>query len=315
MDAYKRYFDYALMCICGIPSIRLMGTVDDWSSIVERVKVLSEWDLQWWTDALLPICEQFVRAAQGEIDGAFWRSIYKPAAAYGGDQATGWITDLFPYTHNRATSRATRKNYLLEMAVENRTPDTGLPIGSFPTSLSQVPIRVELPDGTKTEFDLTAGLVSVGYDSESQSVVPEIGWAVSVASEFDQCVRRLGEAYGWAPREDVLGFEPGPGLRVTVALRTEYIGELNTETFTFETDKMHAKVELDGRQLYGSIVGHYLDGRGTLGIIARHRPEAGPEQLFVLGELVDDDLVNGTVVFDSDEAFLKALIGEANAEF
>ena len=38
---------------------------------------LDVFDLRWWLDHLLPICDQFVRAARGEIDLPHWRSICK----------------------------------------------------------------------------------------------------------------------------------------------------------------------------------------------------------------------------------------------
>lgn len=99
MAAFKKYFDYRLVCICGIPRITLEGTVDDWREIRRRVDVVAEYDLQWWAAALRPVCDALVETAAGRPDPEFWRSIYKPAEAYGGDVATGWLMRLFPYHH------------------------------------------------------------------------------------------------------------------------------------------------------------------------------------------------------------------------
>src|SRR5262245_44191017 len=33
MDAFERYFDYTMNCVCGIPRVELEGTVDDWREI------------------------------------------------------------------------------------------------------------------------------------------------------------------------------------------------------------------------------------------------------------------------------------------
>jgi fructose-1,6-bisphosphatase/inositol monophosphatase family enzyme len=69
----------------GIPSITLTGTVADWQQIRERVDVIAELDLAAWCRSLAPIADRFVRAAAGDVDVAFWRRIYNPADAYGGE--------------------------------------------------------------------------------------------------------------------------------------------------------------------------------------------------------------------------------------
>jgi hypothetical protein len=85
LDAYSPFFSYWLMCICGIPSITLTGTVADWQQIRERIDVIAELDLATWCGSLAPIADQFVRAAAGDVDVGFWRRIYNPADAYGGE--------------------------------------------------------------------------------------------------------------------------------------------------------------------------------------------------------------------------------------
>ncbi|WP_442935794.1 DUF4419 domain-containing protein [Nostoc sp.] len=36
MNAFQKYFDYVMYCVCGIPEITLLGTVEDWQSISDR---------------------------------------------------------------------------------------------------------------------------------------------------------------------------------------------------------------------------------------------------------------------------------------
>jgi hypothetical protein len=63
MDAYHRYFEYNAMCVCGIPTVTLEGTPDDWQRMRDRVEVLATFDLAWWTSRLTPILDQFVTDA------------------------------------------------------------------------------------------------------------------------------------------------------------------------------------------------------------------------------------------------------------
>src|SRR5262249_37763132 len=68
LDTMQAYFSYELRTLCGIPSITLEGTVEDWRKIAGRVLEFGRFDLQWWLEPLQPILEQFVVAASGRVD-------------------------------------------------------------------------------------------------------------------------------------------------------------------------------------------------------------------------------------------------------
>ncbi|ONH23317.1 DUF4419 domain-containing protein [Pseudofrankia asymbiotica] len=96
LDAYSPYFAYWLVCICGIPSITLTGTVEDWRQVRARVDAIASFGLETWCQSLAPIADQFVCAAAGDVDTAFWRRIYNPIDAYGGEMITGWARGSIP---------------------------------------------------------------------------------------------------------------------------------------------------------------------------------------------------------------------------
>merc|ERR1719454_1702240 len=100
MDAVQHYLSYTMCCGCGFPSITLSGTPEDWEKVRSKAEQLRKFDLDWWLGALLPVLDQFVRAAHGWPDLDFWRSLcmidvgtsfpqYKPL--------TGWVQVFFPY--------------------------------------------------------------------------------------------------------------------------------------------------------------------------------------------------------------------------
>lgn len=70
------------MCVCGIPEITLLGEIEDWKRIRERIDVIAELDLEFWTASLRPILDEFVRASQGAPNVAFFRDIYQPQDAF-----------------------------------------------------------------------------------------------------------------------------------------------------------------------------------------------------------------------------------------
>ncbi len=193
MDTFSSYFDYSMSCICGIPTITIEGTVDDWLRIRARVEVLETYGLEWWVSRLRPILDQFVLAAAENPTLEFWKAIYKPVKAYGDDVATGWITDLFPYLGD-APDR--RRNHVFQHAREDwaLTIDEGVPTRnslfsplsskgvrpvSVPSGLSSVPVKVKFKDGSEHNVDLVGGFFAVKQNPSDLALSPFIGWCVA----------------------------------------------------------------------------------------------------------------------------------------
>lgn len=179
MDVFQQYFEYQLMCICGIPSVTLKGTVADWVKIRDRVDVMEAYHLEWWTDRLKPVCDAFVETAKGFPSRTFWRHIYKPKEVYGGEVITGWLADLFPYINDDRTKTPTVRNPILATPRETVTVKDGLSPMSVPTGLSQAPFKLSfLPMQQTQDLELVAGFIGVQENQTTGQVAPEIGWAV-----------------------------------------------------------------------------------------------------------------------------------------
>jgi hypothetical protein len=101
MDAAKSYFHYRSGFICGIPSITLRGTLEDWQVLREKVV----WIRQMMEKDGLPICGNWLRLVEdvvdkmveavetGESDRQFWSSIARRVrGGCGGPFFDGWIT-------------------------------------------------------------------------------------------------------------------------------------------------------------------------------------------------------------------------------
>jgi hypothetical protein len=98
MDVYAPYFAYDVLCVCGIPEITLLGTADDWRAIRQRIDVIAELDLGFWTKSLAPIADQLVATAEGQSGpGLLARHLQTGASVMAAIASTGWIARLFPY--------------------------------------------------------------------------------------------------------------------------------------------------------------------------------------------------------------------------
>ena len=178
MDVVKQYFDYELVyCVCGIPSITLTGTPDDWRSVLNKTKALGKIGMKWWTSELEPILEEFVKAAEGKPDYWFWKDIVKksrprkikgPACTRRPVRMTkfdGWFLKFFPYDNDGRTPKKVT-------ITQTMLPET-----------VSVPFKycVVDPDGTvrsETQLEFVAGIVGVLEDPETYTMTPKIGWLV-----------------------------------------------------------------------------------------------------------------------------------------
>jgi hypothetical protein len=171
MDAMKSYFDYGVMTCCGIPWVRLEGTVDDWKDIRERVACFGEFGMEWWTEKALPVLDQFVAAAEGNIDVDFWKTIYQyNSGMSGGPTISGWILNLFPYLEYG--NKLERNDF----SYHGADVWGGLRHSSLPGSLSKVPFTwFYYNQEIKMEF--IGGVVGF-TQGEDLALSPSMGWGV-----------------------------------------------------------------------------------------------------------------------------------------
>ena len=78
MESAKKYFNYIAMRLsCGIPSITIQGTPNDWEAVLSKTKKLEEYGLGEWTKSLEPILQEFIRASEGRPNQQFWKCMVK----------------------------------------------------------------------------------------------------------------------------------------------------------------------------------------------------------------------------------------------
>jgi hypothetical protein len=189
LDAVQSYFTYELHTICGIPALTLEGSADDWRAVLDRARLLPRFDLGGWLTVLEPILQQFVAAAEGRPDPAFWQSVYKHRTVSGGDVVTGWVVTLFPYLKDPTTRLPTGPNLWVPRTGKEPPgevfPATGERDGfgggpglqAFPSGLARAPLLWKFP-GREFEMEFLGGFVGVAQDARTLCLRPEIGWAV-----------------------------------------------------------------------------------------------------------------------------------------
>ncbi len=191
MDTFQGYFEYEMRCGCGIPEITLLGTPDDWASMIPRVQQFAQYGLETWTSALVPILEKIVSTARGDIDTAFWVSFFRYQSGSGPSELTGWMLALFPYlivdhdkktlAHNPFLSSWSERFDIANSRGSQRITDAvqGPGMGAIPGSLVSAPVKYTDLSVDKTHsLRFVAGMFGVEQHAATRALAASFGWAI-----------------------------------------------------------------------------------------------------------------------------------------
>lgn len=216
METVKTYFDYIIHYVgCGIPSITLKGTPEDWQKVLEKTKQLEKYGMSKWIKSLKPILTEFVNASQGTPNQAFWQGMVKkedPDKLVGDkvcDLRTptildGWMLKLFPDENGK-------------------TLDQVLHTHEMPSERVYVDFRYQIidPDNgdvlVDTPMELVAGYIGTEVDTLTHALTPKMGWMVRQLESDEKIVESLKKKV----EED--SFE---GLDLRVNRVPEYLAQL-----------------------------------------------------------------------------------------
>ena len=183
MAAMQEYFDYEMIEICGIPQVILEGTPEDWQRIVDRTEWLRRYRLDWWVDEMLPVLRKIVLAAQGEVDQAFWRNMYKQhdMTTHGCGEpevlCDGWIVKFFPY--DDIDFRADWYKNTPPEYFRNNLQTLYDVAEDLPPEITVVPLKYITLLSDTLMLRLYAGFVGLSQDEATHALKPEIGWFIA----------------------------------------------------------------------------------------------------------------------------------------
>ena len=190
MESVKSYFDYEVVLICGIPTITLTGTPEDWQRVLDKTRGLKRYGLDQWIESLEPILKEFVRAAKGYPNQNFWQDIVmkkRVEEVRGGGSCgyktkptefDGWFLKLFPDENGETFKTATM--------------DTDMP-----SERVAVPFKYSIARIQEIPMELWAGIIGTEVDTKANMLTPKIGWLALMAPSDEELLERYKrqEAY------------------------------------------------------------------------------------------------------------------------
>lgn len=189
MESVKSYFEYLVYYMgCGIPSITLKGTPNDWRLVLEKTKRLEAYGLGQWTKDLEPILAEFVRAAEGKPNQSFWQNMVKRHRVdelKGGvcvpDKPTeldGWLLKLFPDENGQTLDC---------IAHTEDMPSERVRVGFKYRIINPArgTVMKEIP------MELWAGFIGAEEDTITHTLTPKIGWLVRLSENEDDVLNDM----------------------------------------------------------------------------------------------------------------------------
>ena len=190
LDSLQKYYKFELDEGCTLTKVKLLGVLNDWLIIKQKVENLKKYHIFWWIEHLLPILDKFIKAFEGEEDKIFWNSIIKrvePARSETKNYADGWILNLFPYVYDEYNDTY-KKNPALRKIEEFLNFDDQIKesnvlkedvISLLPDGLNSIPFKFIDLGNNRMEYDMRLSSGFMGCQLEGEFIKPVIGCCVT----------------------------------------------------------------------------------------------------------------------------------------
>ena len=177
MSITSKYFKFSATTMCGIPEVTLLGTVEDYKTLAEKVEGLLCYDagdglIKKWHSLLKPVCEQLIKSAEGKADVEFWKQICDHRGGSGRSDMSGWLSSFCCFS---GTGKWIGVDTFGRGTCE-KTPWQTVSCYSIPPGVVSVPLKLNL-NGRKVDTVMLSGSFSTKLASETK-IEPRLDWAV-----------------------------------------------------------------------------------------------------------------------------------------
>lgn len=188
MTGMSKYFNYTFAYECGLPKVTLLGVLDDWLKLKEKVSNLHFFDIPLindWIEITLPILDKFIDTFKGNKRENFWQRICtsRPRGSGGEKFFGGWMFCFAPFDKDM--------NYILNKKedIEKNKVYAHVIDGTITSCSCSVKSKFVIGNGfveKEYKINLLGGLLSTGYNLEENYVKPSSGFIITVENEINE---------------------------------------------------------------------------------------------------------------------------------
>jgi hypothetical protein len=186
MGTLQNYFEYIRTTACGIPSVTLLGTKEDWQNILSRLPKLASFGSEpaQFGILLTPVLEHFIASFDNptsEETSSFWSRIcHLRSFGSGSKELSGWIT-AFCFWDSKGKCLFERWASIKAITRNKRDGRVGCELGEvqfhtvrmseIPSGSCSVPVIVD-DNGKMYDTLMVAGSVGVEVSASGRDVLP-----------------------------------------------------------------------------------------------------------------------------------------------
>lgn len=208
MATLQKYFDYSLsLILCGIPEVTILGTVDDWRQIRQRVEKLKQFEISGqdvmgqWSNMLGIIIDEFLSVKQGnEKKEEFWKEAirvdYKLIHLGCGQEnetyLNGWLTAFSAFDKSGKWQEDSKPTKSTEEPLISKTPWLRIRTDNITPGVVSAPIQIY--DQFSSEKNYTGAIITghMGYSvrKDEKTLQPLSGWAMTITGKLPGFIKQ-----------------------------------------------------------------------------------------------------------------------------
>lgn len=169
MGAMQAYFSYHMTITCGLPSVTLLGELEDWLKIEKRLEMIPQLgkEATHFANMLRPVLRHmiltFEEPASDEVNSFWNRIVHHNHVGSGTDFLSGWLTAFCYWDDEGKAKGGVESNKLFDDVL---FPDVD--IDKISLGFASVPVKVD-DMGHKYDATMVAGSVGIAASSSNQS--------------------------------------------------------------------------------------------------------------------------------------------------
>ncbi|KAM9993929.1 hypothetical protein ACTFIZ_011895 [Dictyostelium cf. discoideum] len=181
MSTMKSYFNFVFQTLCGLSEVTLLGEINDWINLKERVEKLIQFDnkdceIKKWLVYLLAVIDKFIESANGNPDTTWWNQIVDHREQSGGDVLTGWLATFCVFDND---GNFNDDEYIESFAGEKKEdfPWPRVNADSIPNGFVSCPVLLK-DSGKEYNSTIYSGHFGSKLFDNNSKLIPSLDWFI-----------------------------------------------------------------------------------------------------------------------------------------